>query len=114
MNYNNPIEVSNLSHSFGKGDLKKQILFDITTEIPKGEIVIVTGPSGSGKTTLLTLVGALRSSQEGSIKVLGEELCGAKAKTLEKAKLILRTLPFHQPPPVRSCTITPIFLMRLT
>ena len=86
MNYNNPIEVSNLSHSFGKGDLKKQILFDITTEIPKGEIVIVTGPSGSGKTTMLTLVGALRSSQEGSIKVLGEELCGAKSKTLEKVR----------------------------
>jgi putative ABC transport system ATP-binding protein len=81
-----PIQVNGLNHSFGKGSLKKQILFDITTEIPKGEIVIVTGPSGSGKTTMLTLVGALRSAQEGSIKVLGEELRGAKPKTLESVR----------------------------
>lgn len=81
-----PIKVSGLSHSFGKGALQKQVLFDITTEIPKGEIVIVTGPSGSGKTTMLTLLGALRSAQEGSIQVLGEELCGAKARTLEKVR----------------------------
>ncbi len=81
-----PIKVSGLNHAFGKGDLRKQILFDITTEIPKGEIVIVTGPSGSGKTTMLTLVGALRSAQEGSIEVLGEQLCGAKPRTLEKVR----------------------------
>jgi putative ABC transport system ATP-binding protein len=81
-----PILVSGLNHSFGKGDLRKQILFDIETEIPKGEIVIVTGPSGSGKTTMLTLVGALRSAQEGSISVLGEQLCGARPRTLEKVR----------------------------
>jgi len=81
-----PIQVSGLNHFFGKGALRKQILFDITTEIPEGEIVIVTGPSGSGKTTLLTLVGALRATQEGSVRVLGEELRGAKPKTLEKVR----------------------------
>jgi putative ABC transport system ATP-binding protein len=81
-----PIAVEGLSHSFGKGSLRKQILFDITTEIPRGEIVIVTGPSGSGKTTMLTLVGALRSAQEGSVRVLGQELCGAKPRILEKVR----------------------------
>lgn len=81
-----PIQVSGLNHSFGKGSLRKQILFDIETEIPEGEIVIVTGPSGSGKTTMLTLVGALRAAQEGSVRVLGEELCGARPKTLEKVR----------------------------
>lgn len=81
-----PIQVTGLSHSFGKGALKKQVLFDITTSIPEGEIVIVTGPSGSGKTTMLTLLGALRSAQDGSVQVLGEELCGAKPRTLEKVR----------------------------
>ena len=81
-----PIQVSGLNHSFGKGALRKQILFDITTEIAEGEIVIVNGPSGSGKTTLLTLVGALRASQEGSVRVLGHELCGARPKILEKVR----------------------------
>jgi putative ABC transport system ATP-binding protein len=71
------IKAEGVSHFYGKGALKKQILYDINVEIPKGEIVIVTGPSGSGKTTLLTLIGALRSTQEGSLKVLDNELSGA-------------------------------------
>ena len=81
-----PISVSGLNHSFGKGDLRKQILFDVSTEIQAGEIVIVTGPSGSGKTTMLTLVGALRSAQQGSVRILGEELRKAKPRTLEKVR----------------------------
>jgi len=81
-----PIRVEGLNHYFGKGNLRKQILFDVSTDIPAGEIVIVTGPSGSGKTTLLTLVGALRSAQEGSVQVLGEELRQARTATLEKVR----------------------------
>ncbi len=80
------IKVAGLNHYFGKGALRKQILFDITTTIDAGQIVIVTGPSGSGKTTLLTLIGALRSSQEGSVQVLGKELSGAKAGLLESVR----------------------------
>ncbi|HSM69210.1 MAG TPA: ATP-binding cassette domain-containing protein, partial [Xanthomonadales bacterium] len=86
MSHEAPIQVSGLNHSFGKGGLRKQILFDINTEIPKGEIVIVTGPSGSGKTTLLTLVGALRAAQQGSVRVLGKELRGARPSTLEAVR----------------------------
>jgi len=86
MALDSPIVVDGLNHAFGKGALRKQILFDISTEIPSGEIVIVTGPSGSGKTTLLTIVGALRSAQSGSVRVLGEELCDAKPRTLERVR----------------------------
>lgn len=78
-----PIAIRGLNHAYGKGDLRKQILFDVTTEIASGEIVIVTGPSGGGKTTLLTLVGALRAAQDGSLVVLGEELRGARRRVLE-------------------------------
>ncbi len=58
------------------------MLFDINFVLQPGEIVLLTGPSGSGKTTLLTLLGALRSVQEGSLRVLGQELRGAKPNTL--------------------------------
>jgi len=81
-----PVIVEGLNHSFGKGELKKQILFDVSTRIEAGEIVIVTGPSGSGKTTMLTLVGALRSAQDGSVRILGEELRNARPRTLEKVR----------------------------
>ena len=76
------IAVADVSYSFGKGALEKQILFDVSDEVRQGEILILTGPSGSGKTTLLTLMGALRTAQSGSIRILGEELRGAKERTL--------------------------------
>lgn len=76
------IAVDRLAHYYGTGALRKQILFDVSTEIHAGEIVIMTGPSGSGKTTLLSLIGALRSVQEGSLKVLGHQLNGAPRSLL--------------------------------
>jgi putative ABC transport system ATP-binding protein len=76
------IAIKSLNHYYGKGTLKKQILFDINLEIYPGEIVIMTGPSGSGKTTLLSLIGGLRSVQEGSLKFLGVELFGASQNKL--------------------------------
>jgi putative ABC transport system ATP-binding protein len=76
------IALDNVSYSFGKGALEKRVLFNITTQIDGGEIVLLTGPSGSGKTTLLTLVGALRSAQQGSVNVLGQELLNAREKSL--------------------------------
>ena len=77
-----PIVVEHLSHWYGEGELRRQVLFDVSAEIRAGEIVILTGPSGSGKTTLLTLIGALRSAQEGSVCVLGRELRGADEAAL--------------------------------
>ncbi|MDJ0675662.1 MAG: DevA family ABC transporter ATP-binding protein [Calothrix sp. MO_167.B42] len=76
------ISVKNLNHYYGKGNLKRQILFDINLEINPGEIVIMTGPSGSGKTTLLSLIGGLRSVQQGSLKLSGQELFGASQTEL--------------------------------
>jgi putative ABC transport system ATP-binding protein len=74
------IQVTNLNHAYGKGSLKKPVLNDINLEINSGEIVILTGPSGSGKTTLLSLIGALRSMQEGSLQILSQELQGASKR----------------------------------
>jgi putative ABC transport system ATP-binding protein len=80
------IAADNVSHHFGAPPLRKQILFDVTVSIGRGEIVIVTGPSGSGKTTFLPLAGALRSTQAGSLRVLDEELNGASEATLVRVR----------------------------
>ncbi|MFO0866681.1 MAG: ATP-binding cassette domain-containing protein [Gemmataceae bacterium] len=76
------IKISNLNHWFGEGENKKQALFENNLEITPGEIVIMTGPSGSGKTTLLTLVGGLRTVQDGEIEVLGTPMRGLTADRL--------------------------------
>jgi putative ABC transport system ATP-binding protein len=73
------IDVQQVNHHYGTGEMRKQVLFDNHLQVRAGEIVIMTGPSGSGKTTLLTLLGTLRSVQEGSLKVLGTELFGLGA-----------------------------------
>lgn len=76
------ISAQKLNHYFGEGELRKQALFDINLNIYPGEIIIMTGPSGSGKTTLLTLMGGLRSAQEGSLTILEQELYGASKAQL--------------------------------
>lgn len=67
------IVTESLNHYFGTGILRKQVLSDINLEIKRGEIAVVVGQSGSGKTTLLSLIGALRSVQQGSLKIFGQE-----------------------------------------
>lgn len=81
-----PIIVDRLNHWFGSGDARKQAVFDVSLAIAPGSLTILMGPSGSGKTTLLTLMGCLRDVQEGSVRLLGEELNGARAQ----AQVMLR------------------------
>ncbi len=80
------LEITKLNHYFGTTKLRNQILFDVNLIIRSGEIVIMTGPSGSGKTTLLTLIGALRSVQEGSLKFIGQELFGVSNERLVQVR----------------------------
>jgi putative ABC transport system ATP-binding protein len=75
------VRVEGLSHAFGQGAARKQVLFDLQLTVARGEIVILMGPSGCGKTTVLTLIGALRAPQTGSIRTLGHELNGAGRAT---------------------------------
>jgi putative ABC transport system ATP-binding protein len=68
------VRVHGLDHYYGEGEARNQVLFGNSIEVPAGQLVVMTGPSGAGKTTLLTLIGALRSAQEGRIDVLGRDL----------------------------------------
>ena len=70
------VDVQGLSHWFGRGSTRRQVLQSVELLIQPGEVVLLTGPSGCGKTTLLTLVGALRQVMDGSVRVLGQELLG--------------------------------------
>src|SRR5512140_2728028 len=71
------VSIAGVSHFYGDGSGRKKILHEVSLSISAGEIVLLTGPSGSGKSTLLTLVGALRTVQDGSLTVFGHEMRAA-------------------------------------
>jgi glutamate/aspartate transport system ATP-binding protein len=48
-----------------------QVLTDCSTEVKKGEVVVVCGPSGSGKSTLIKTVNGLEPVQQGLISIDG-------------------------------------------
>ena len=80
------VAVEQLSHWYGTGTMRRQVLQGVDLTIQPGEVVLLTGPSGCGKTTLLTLVGALRSVQQGSVRVFGQELNGASRDVRQRLR----------------------------
>ena len=65
------LRVENLSKSFGKNKVFKDISFSVN----RGEIVCIRGKSGEGKTTLLRCLTSLETPDKGSIKINNMYLC---------------------------------------
>src|SRR6266852_1292567 len=61
------ISIKNVSKWYGSF----QVLSGCSTEVKKGEVVVVCGPSGSGKSTLIKCVNGLEPFQKGEILVDG-------------------------------------------
>jgi glutamate/aspartate transport system ATP-binding protein len=61
------ITISNVSKWYGT----MQVLKNCSTEVARGEVVVVCGPSGSGKSTLIKCVNGLEPFEQGTIAVDG-------------------------------------------
>ena len=68
------IRVENLEKAFGK----TKVLKGITTEIHKGEVVVIIGPSGSGKSTFLRSLNLLEKPTGGKIFFEGTDITDPK------------------------------------
>jgi zinc transport system ATP-binding protein len=66
----NIIEVENVSFSYGR----EEVLRNITLQIHKGDYIGLIGPNGAGKTTLLKIILGLLPLQAGNIKLFGEDI----------------------------------------
>ena len=75
------IEIKNISKWYGSF----QVLTNCTTQVSKGEVVVVCGPSGSGKSTLIKTVNGLEPFQKGDIIVDGVSVA-AKDTNLSKLR----------------------------
>ena len=61
------IEMKNVSKWYGEF----RVLTECTTQVEKGEVIVVCGPSGSGKSTLIKCVNGLEPFQQGEVLVNG-------------------------------------------
>ena len=61
------VSVKNLKKNFGRGDILKDISFDL----PRGKTLSIIGPSGSGKSTILRCLCQLTPVSGGTIEVCG-------------------------------------------
>jgi ABC-2 type transport system ATP-binding protein len=70
----NPIEVSNISKSFGV----TQAVADVSFAVERGEIFGLLGPNGAGKTTTIRIILDIFKSENGTVSILGGPMNEAK------------------------------------
>jgi ATP-binding cassette, subfamily B, heavy metal transporter len=63
----------------------RQILHNVSFEIPAGKTVAVVGPSGSGKSTLARLLYRFYDVQSGSISIAGQEIRSVTQSSVRRA-----------------------------
>ena len=89
-----------------------QVLTDCSTEVKKGEVVVVCGPSGSGKSTMIRCVNGLESYTDGEVLVLGHALAhGGAALTRARQEVGMVFQSFNLFPHLtvlENCMLAPV------
>ncbi len=106
------ISVKDLHKSFGE----KAVLNGITTDIKKGEVVVVIGPSGSGKSTFLRCLNLLEEPTGGQILFEGDDITDKKTDiNVHRQKMGMVFQQFNLFPHMtilKNMTLAPIKLLK--
>ncbi|MEP9363986.1 ATP-binding cassette domain-containing protein [Nocardioides sp. CN2-186] len=70
------LEISGVSHGYGAGAGRVEVLHDLSLRVEPGELVALAGPSGSGKTTVCHLAAGFESPEHGSVTIDGRPTAG--------------------------------------
>ena len=68
------LQIKNLSFSVSSDSTDKEIIKNISLEIPDGKLYVITGPNGGGKSTLAKLIAGIEKPTEGQILFNGEDI----------------------------------------
>lgn len=108
------IRVNDLHKSFGKN----HVLNGISTDIKKGEVVVVIGPSGSGKSTFLRSLNLLEQPTGGSIIFDGDEITDPKTNIdlhRQKMGMVFQHFNLFPHKTIReNITLAPVTLKKMT
>ena len=106
------IQVDELNKSFGK----LHVLQGITTDIKKGEVVVIIGPSGSGKSTFLRCLNLLEKPTGGHICFEGTDITSRKTNiNIHRQKMGMVFQQFNLFPHMtvlRNMTLAPMKLLK--
>ena len=70
----NILELKNIKKFYGKGELRNNVLVDVSLNIKKGDFISIMGTSGCGKSTLLNIIGCLDKFDEGEYLINGKAI----------------------------------------
>ncbi len=116
MNANTLIETKDLCKHYYDGVIKA--LDGVTTDIKKGEVVVIIGPSGSGKSTFLRSLNLLEIPTSGSITFEGMELTDPKTninKHRQKMGMVFQQFNlFPHMTVLKNMTLAPMKLLKLS
>lgn len=110
------LKISHLSKKFGHNEVLK----DISTEVTKGEVVVIIGPSGSGKSTFLRCLNYLEVPTSGEIIFKGEIIGHNRKESeldLQRTKIGMVFQNFNLFPHLtvlENITLAPIQVLKLT
>ena len=108
------IKTEGLEKAFGK----VQVLKGISTEIHKGEVVVIIGPSGSGKSTFLRTLNLLEEPTGGKIYFEGTDITEPKIninKHRQKMGMVFQQFNlFPHMTVLKNMTLAPMKLLKLS
>ena len=102
------LQIKNLSFAVSDDSANKEIIKDISLEIPDGKLVVITGPNGGGKSTLAKLIAGIEKPTAGQILFNGEDI--TDMSVTDRAK---RGIGFAFQQPVKFKGIRVLDLIRL-
>ena len=88
------VELTNVSQTFGEGELAVQALKPTSLSVEPGELVALLGPSGSGKSTLLLAISLIQPPTTGRIVIDGQTLYDDGPTGVDERAFRLRKIGF--------------------
>jgi len=76
------VDLADVRKAFRRGKSVTEVLRGVDLCIERGECVVLAGPSGSGKTTLLSILGCTLKADQGSVRILGQDVARLNSKLL--------------------------------
>lgn len=96
------LKVEHLSFSVREQDGKHDILSDISFDVARGEMLVITGPNGGGKSTLAKVMMGIEKADAGRVLLDGEDITHYDIDERAKAGI---GFAFQQPPRFKGMTV---------